>query len=155
MEESAEWGTLSPEEFAQLQKYLDCELGGGCSSWVCVCVCTGVAALYVWLCVCVAVVLHTWGGHARVCTAMERCARTVCVCVPAGGCALHTRVRACMLCVCTPLACVCTPRASLHAPVPTDSSRKVQDVLQEFYGDGVLSQHLQGEVSRPPTPGAA
>lgn len=49
MEESAEWGTLSPEEFAQLQKYLDY------------------------------------------------------------------------------------------------SSRKVQDVLQEFYGDGVLSQHLQGE----------
>ncbi|XP_042747679.1 diacylglycerol kinase alpha isoform X2 [Lagopus leucura] len=49
MEESAEWGTLSPEEFAQLQKYLDY------------------------------------------------------------------------------------------------SSRKVQDVLQEFYGDGMLSQHLQGE----------
>ncbi|OXB53258.1 hypothetical protein ASZ78_013614 [Callipepla squamata] len=49
MEESAEWGTLSPEEFAQLQKYLDY------------------------------------------------------------------------------------------------SSRKVQDVLQEFYGDGTLSQHLQGE----------
>uniref|UniRef100_A0A8B9E8Q3 EF-hand domain-containing protein n=1 Tax=Anser cygnoides TaxID=8845 RepID=A0A8B9E8Q3_ANSCY len=35
------------------------------------------------------------------------------------------------------------------------SSKKVQDVLRDFYGDGALSQHLQGEVGPGGGPGAA
>lgn len=47
------------------------------------------------------------------------------------------------------------PGAASHAPLPPDSSKKVQDVLRDFYGDGALSQHLQGEVGPRGGPGAA
>lgn len=90
MEESAEWGTLSPEEFAQLQKYLDCELGGGEAARVRGCGCT----LCVALCVCVAGVLHAWGGRAHVCTAMEPWARKANVCVPVGAPCTHVCMHA-------------------------------------------------------------
>lgn len=62
MEESAEWGTLSPEEFAQLQKYLDCELGGEKQL-----VCAGVAARCAWLCACAWQGFYTHGAAAHTC----------------------------------------------------------------------------------------
>uniref|UniRef100_A0A8C3J1X6 EF-hand domain-containing protein n=1 Tax=Calidris pygmaea TaxID=425635 RepID=A0A8C3J1X6_9CHAR len=40
---------------------------------------------------------------------------------------------------------VCAHPPPQPPPLPTDSSRKVQDVLQELYGGGALSQHRQDE----------
>lgn len=97
MAESPDWATLSPQEFAQLQKYLDCEWGGThtprtrvCMS-TCVCVhawggCTGRGGVPACVCVheeALRVCAHVWGGPTRVCVREDG---MTCLCVWGGFC---------------------------------------------------------------------
>lgn len=161
MEENRDWATLSPQEFAQLQKYLDCKYWGvcGCSRMV--------GGLYT--------ASHTWGGFARLRSAAASCTAAAFargrgwaashvvpmrICPLARVSGLGTRVsevgahvcprwvHACVRGGCTRVHALERFRRCLRSP---DSSRKVQDVLQDFYGSGTLSRHRQGEV-RPRHP---
>lgn len=100
MEESAEWGTLSPEEFAQLQKYLDCELGGGDAARVCVCVCARVWLRFMCGFVCVWQWFCTRGAATHACAPRwsDVRARYVCVYLRVGVPCTRVCVHACYAC---------------------------------------------------------